>query len=71
MIVVAAVAVPVIVIGASDSSKEISPADPSISDPVPAPTSSTLSERNLLTDDQAIYPNGGADWRAMSKARLM
>ncbi len=62
--VVAAVAVPVIVIGASDSPKEIPPANPSVSDPVPAPTSSTLSERNLLTDDQAVYPNGGADWRA-------
>jgi hypothetical protein len=61
--VVAAVAVPVIAITAGDSSKEIPPADPSVSDPLPVPPSALLSERNLLTDDQAIYPNGGSDWR--------
>lgn len=63
--VVAAVAVPVMAFTFDgDDAKEAPPVDNSVSDPVPAPTSASLSQSNLLTDEQAIYPNGGADWRA-------
>jgi hypothetical protein len=63
--VVAAVAVPVIAITAGGSDKGDQPftPDPTITDSVPMPPSASLSERNLLTDDQAVYPNGGSDWQ--------
>ncbi|WP_322936958.1 hypothetical protein [Nocardioides bizhenqiangii] len=62
-VVVAAVAVPIVALtgGGSDDSPDIAPS-PTISDPVPVP-SLVLAEQNLLTSDDAIYPNGGADWQ--------
>lgn len=62
--VVAAVAVPVVAltVGGSDDDQPFTP-EPTISDPLPVPPSATLSERNLLTSKQAVYPNGGSDWR--------
>ena len=61
--VVAAVAVPVVAftVNGSDDRPDIAPS-PTISDPAPLP-SEELGEQNLLTSDDAIYPNGGADWR--------
>ena len=61
--VVAAVAVPVVAftVNGSDDRPDIAPS-PTISDPVPMP-SEALGEQNLLTSKDAIYPNGGADWR--------
>ena len=61
--VVAAVAVPVVAltVGGSDGKADFAPS-PTISDSVPVP-STALSEQNLLTDEDAIYPNGGSDWR--------
>ena len=63
--VVAAVAAPVIAftVNGSDDDPQFTPS-PTVSDSVPVPSSPVLSERNLLTDKQAVYPNGGADWRA-------
>ncbi len=64
--VVAAVAVPVVAltVGGSDGKADFAPS-PTISDSVPVP-STALSEQNLLTDEDAIYPNGGSDWRETS-----
>jgi hypothetical protein len=61
--VVAAVAVPVVAfsVNGTDDRPDIAPS-PTISDPVPMP-SEALGEQNLLTSKDAIYPNGGADWR--------
>ena len=61
--VVAAVAVPVVAftVGGSDDKPDLAPS-PTVSDPVPAPALA-LSEQNLLTSEDAVYPNGGADWR--------
>ncbi len=61
--VVVAVAVPVVAltVGGSDGKADFTPS-PTISDSVPVP-STALSEQNLLTDEDAIYPNGGSDWR--------
>jgi hypothetical protein len=59
--VVAAVAVPVIAItvGGSDDEQPFTP-QPTVIDPVP---SAPLGVENLLTSDDAIFPNGGSDWR--------
>lgn len=61
--VVAAVAVPVVAltVGGSDGKADLAPS-PTISDSVPVP-STALSKQNLLADEDAIYPNGGSDWR--------
>lgn len=61
--VVAAVAVPVVAftLDGSDDKPDFSPSpSPTVSDPVPA---APLSEENLLTSEEAVYPNGGADWQ--------
>jgi hypothetical protein len=64
--VVAAVAVPVVAFtlaSSDDKGPDITPQPPTVSDSV-APAD--LGETNLLTSDDAIYPNGGSDWRESS-----
>lgn len=61
--VVVAVAVPVVAftLNGSDDEPPVTPR-PTVTDTNPVP-SAALSDENLLTDGQAIYPNGGSDWR--------
>lgn len=67
---VAAVAVPVIALTAGGSDRDNPPVapEPTGTDSVPAPTLE-LSKRNLLTGADAIYPNGGGDWRTLDTYR--
>jgi hypothetical protein len=59
--VIAAVALPLAALTLNgDDPQDPPPADSSVTDPVgPA----GLEESNLLTSDEAIYPNGASDWR--------
>lgn len=57
--VVAAVAVPVIALSAGDESKEIPPADPSVSDPV---RSLGVTDANLITEEEAYWYDAGTEW---------
>ena len=63
--VVAAVAIPVVAFtfgGSPDGDRLAPQPSPTVTDSVPAPEFE-LTERNLLTDEDAIYPNGGGDWQ--------
>lgn len=61
--VVAAVAVPVVALlpGAGPAGD-----DPDVADPVPA---APIGPANLLTGEDAVYPNGGGDWRTADTYR--